>query len=81
MPLTPLSVISNPNTPQVIQRFRITHLQVAPPIIVMLARRPETKAYDLSSLKYIMCGAAPLSRELQNEVSDRFGVRLTQGWG
>lgn len=66
---------------EVIQRFKITHLQVAPPIIVMLARRPETKKYNLSSLKYIMCGAAPLSRELQNEVSGRFGFRITQGWG
>jgi 4-coumarate--CoA ligase len=47
----------------------------------MLARRPETKDYDISSLKYIMCGAAPLSRDLQNEVSDRFGFRITQGWG
>lgn len=47
----------------------------------MLARRPETKNYDISSLKYIMCGAAPLSRDLQNEVSDRFGFRITQGWG
>lgn len=70
-----------PQLTQVIQRFRITHLQVAPPIVVMLARRPETKSYDLTSLKYIMCGAAPLSRELQNEVSQRFGLRLTQGWG
>jgi 4-coumarate--CoA ligase len=66
---------------KVIQRYRITHLQVAPPIIVMLARRPETKNYDLSSLKYVMCGAAPLSKELQNEVVSRFGVSITQGWG
>lgn len=36
---------------EVIQRFRITHIQVAPPIIVMMGRRPETARYDLSSLK------------------------------
>ena len=66
---------------KVIQRYKITHLQVAPPIIVMLARRPETKNYDLSSLKYVMCGAAPLSKELQNEVQDRFKFAITQGWG
>ena len=66
---------------QVIQSFKITHLQVAPPIIVMLARRPETKKYDLSSLKYVMSGAAPLSKELQNEVSRRFKLSITQGWG
>lgn len=64
-----------------IQRFRITHLQVAPPIMVMLVKRPETAKYDLSSLKGILCGAAPMSKELQNEVSRRFNVVVKQGWG
>lgn len=66
---------------KVIERFKITNLQVAPPIIVMLGRRPETKNYDLSSLKYVMCGAAPLAKDLQNEVSQWFKLSITQGWG
>jgi 4-coumarate--CoA ligase len=66
---------------RVIERYKITHLQVAPPIMVMLARRPETAKYNLSSLKSILCGAAPLSRELQNEVASRFNVQINQGWG
>lgn len=28
-----------------------------------------------------MCGAAPLSFELQNEVSRRFNLVISQGWG
>jgi 4-coumarate--CoA ligase len=66
---------------RVIERYQITHLQVAPPILVMLGRRPETAKYNLSSLKYILCGAAPLSRELQNEIASRFNVQINQGWG
>lgn len=66
---------------RVIERYRITHLQVAPPIMVMLARRPETARYNLRSLQSILCGAAPLSRELQNEVASRFTVQINQGWG
>ncbi|KAF1810743.1 acetyl-CoA synthetase-like protein [Eremomyces bilateralis CBS 781.70] len=66
---------------RVIQTHRITHLQAAPPMLVMLAKRPETKKYDLSSVTDCMCGAAPLSRELQNEVSKRFGIEVIQGWG
>jgi len=66
---------------QVVESRKITHLQVAPPVIVMLVRRPETKKYDISSVKYIMCGAAPLSKELQNEVSSRYNLIITQGWG
>ena len=47
----------------------------------MLGKRPETKKYDLSSLQNILCGAAPLSKELQNEVSDRLNVKIVQTWG
>ncbi|RVX70429.1 hypothetical protein B0A52_05928 [Exophiala mesophila] len=59
----------------------ITHLQTAPPLLVMLSKRPEVASYDLSSLKDIICGAAPLSRELQNEISTRFNVLIRQTWG
>lgn len=64
-----------------IQRHRITHIQTAPPVLVMLAKRPETKKYDLSSLVNILCGAAPLSKELQNEVSTKFNLKVVQTWG
>lgn len=64
-----------------LQKYRITHLQTAPPILVMLDKRPETSKYDLSSLKNILCGAAPLSKELQNAVSRKFNVTIIQGWG
>lgn len=64
-----------------IQNHKITHIQTAPPILVMLAKRPETKNYDLSSLINVLCGAAPLSKELQNEVSDKIGLKVCQTWG
>jgi 4-coumarate--CoA ligase len=66
---------------RVIQTYKITHLQVAPPILVMLSKRPETAKYDISSVKHVLCGAAPLSKELQNSIKSRFGIRVTQGWG
>ncbi|BCS17229.1 acyl--CoA ligase [Aspergillus puulaauensis] len=65
----------------VIQRYRITHLQVAPPILIMLDKRPETSRYDLSSVKNILCGAAPLSLDLQNRIQKRFRTNVVQGWG
>lgn len=65
----------------VIGKYRITSLQVAPPILVMLSKRPETARYDVSSVKDVLCGAAPLSRELQNECQRRFQMQINQGWG
>lgn len=66
---------------RVIQTYKTTHLQLVPPVMVLLAKRPETAQYDLSSLTHILCGAAPLSRDLQNNVSDKFEVPINQGWG
>ncbi|ORY06908.1 hypothetical protein BCR34DRAFT_543052 [Clohesyomyces aquaticus] len=66
---------------RVIETYRVTHLQVAPPIMVMLSKRPETSKYDLSSVTDILCGAAPLSKELQNEISKKLDCEIVQGWG
>ncbi|KAF2748393.1 acetyl-CoA synthetase-like protein [Sporormia fimetaria CBS 119925] len=66
---------------RVIQTHKVTHLQIAPPIMVMLSKRPETANYDLSSVTDILCGAAPLSKELQNEISKKLNCEILQGWG
>jgi 4-coumarate--CoA ligase len=66
---------------RIIQTHKITCLQVAPPIMIMLSKRPETSKYDLSSVKDILCGSAPLSKELQTEISRKLGCEIVQGWG
>ncbi|KIX00282.1 uncharacterized protein Z518_10421 [Rhinocladiella mackenziei CBS 650.93] len=64
-----------------IQQFRITTMQLVPPVLVMMAKRHETAKYDISSIKHILCGAAPLSSDLQNEVMSRFNMVICQAWG
>jgi 4-coumarate--CoA ligase len=64
-----------------IQDQKVTHLQIAPPIMIMLSKRPETAKYDLSSVTDILCGAAPLSKELQTEISRKLDCEIVQGWG
>ena len=44
---------------------------VVPPIMVFLAKHPLVEKYDLSSLTDLMCAAAPLSQQLEDEVSER----------
>ncbi|KAF2815738.1 acetyl-CoA synthetase-like protein [Mytilinidion resinicola] len=66
---------------RIIQDHKVTHLQTAPPILIMLSKRPETSKYDLSSVTDILCGAAPLSKELQNSVSSQLNCEIVQGWG
>ncbi|RMZ87409.1 hypothetical protein DV736_g5361, partial [Chaetothyriales sp. CBS 134916] len=64
-----------------IEKYKITSLQAVPPVLVMLSKRPETSVYDLSSIKHILCGAAPLSKELQNDVGTKIGCVIAQAWG
>ena len=44
---------------------------VVPPIMVFLAKHPLVDEYDLSSLTDLMCAAAPLSQQLEEEVYAR----------
>ena len=64
-----------------VQKYRITNIVTAPPILVMLSKRHETNRYDIKSLKDIVCGGAPLSKDLQNDVAKRFGIKVKQTWG
>lgn len=64
-----------------IQRYKVTTIQAVPPVMNMLAKRTETAQYDLSSLKNIMVGAAPLSIELSNDLMRRFDFFIARGWG
>ncbi|KAI0634243.1 amp dependent CoA ligase [Trametes polyzona] len=54
-----------------IQRYRITNLCLVPPMVVLLCKHPAVSKYDLSSLRMLMCGAAPLSSELTTQLSAR----------
>lgn len=64
-----------------IQVYRITTLQLVPPILVLMSKHPDTNKYDLSSLTLALCAAAPLSKELQNHCSKKFGFNIIQGYG
>ena len=45
----------------VIQKHRVTYANIVPPILVALAKHPVVSNYDLSSLRMLFSGAAPLS--------------------
>ncbi|KAI0827402.1 acetyl-CoA synthetase-like protein [Trametes gibbosa] len=51
-----------------IQRYRVTHLYLVPPMVVLLCKSPIVKKYDLSSVYFVMAGAAPLSAELTDQL-------------
>lgn len=64
-----------------IATYRVTLAHFVPPIILAVARQPSLADYDLSSLKTIFTGAAPLSAELAREVAVRLSCFIKQGYG
>jgi len=64
-----------------IQNYRIEVAEVVPPIVVALAKHPAVGTYDLSSLKLITCGAAPLGAGIQCACEERLRTPVVQGYG
>jgi acyl-CoA synthetase (AMP-forming)/AMP-acid ligase II len=66
---------------QAVQDHRATQTVIAPPVALALARHPAVDRYDLSSLRFIGCGAAPLGKEIEEACEARLGCGFHQGYG
>ncbi|KAI0137007.1 putative phenylacetyl-CoA ligase [Xylariales sp. AK1849] len=66
---------------KLIQDYGITFAYIPPPIVLGLAKDPIVDKYDLSSLKWLNSGAAPLTHELINGLWERLTVPVKQGYG
>ncbi|KAF8850680.1 acetyl-CoA synthetase-like protein [Acephala macrosclerotiorum] len=66
---------------EIIQNHKITYTFVAPPVVLHLAKSPIVSNYDLSSLRMIISGAAPLTKELIHAVHGRLGTEVKQAYG
>jgi len=66
---------------ELIQTHHVSQFYAVPPIVLALAKHPIIDQYDLSSLRRIFSGAAPLGAELADEASARIGCVVSQGYG
>jgi acyl-CoA synthetase (AMP-forming)/AMP-acid ligase II len=66
---------------RLIEGHRITHLYVVPPVVLAFAKHPAVEGSDLSSLEFVLSGAAPLGAELAAACEGRIGVQTIQGYG
>ena len=64
-----------------IQEDRMTLEMAVAPIALALANHPDLEAYDLSSLRYIMWGATPITPSVAERVTERTGVRWLPAYG
>jgi len=64
-----------------IQTHQATRLFIVPPVALALAKHPLVDEYDVSSVKELFSGAAPLGPETEAAVGERFGANSVQGYG
>lgn len=66
---------------KLIQDHRMQRLFLVPPVVLAFAKHPLVAEYDLSSLRLIISGAAPLGAELTSACAARLGCVVAQGYG
>lgn len=64
-----------------IENDRITVEMAVAPIALAIASHPTLESYDLSSLRYIMWGATPVSAQVAETVTRRTGIGWVPAYG
>ncbi|MFT4299335.1 MAG: AMP-binding protein [Aeromicrobium sp.] len=64
-----------------VERLRPTYFSAVPTIYAILAALPEDVQPDTSSLRFVVCGAAPVTKELLETSQRRYGFTILEGYG
>lgn len=82
VPVYMMTKFDFPQFLETIQKEKITFTIVAPPVVLLLAKSPIVDNYDLSSLRVITSGAAPLGGDISRLVRERVPtICVKQGYG
>jgi 4-coumarate--CoA ligase len=66
---------------QYVQKYKCTFAYIVPPVVLMLGKADVVSKYDLSSIRMMNSGAAPLTKELVDAVHKRLKIPIKQGYG
>ncbi|XP_008223734.1 PREDICTED: 4-coumarate--CoA ligase 2-like [Prunus mume] len=67
---------------ELVERCKVTIAPFVPPIVLTIAKSPDLHRYDLSSIRMVMSGAAPMGKELEDAVRTKLpNAKLGQGYG
>jgi acyl-CoA synthetase (AMP-forming)/AMP-acid ligase II len=64
-----------------IDKYHITNVYLAPPAILAMTNVPNLSRFDISSLRVIQSGAAPLPPEIGERAKSLCGCIVSQGYG
>ncbi|KAL3532833.1 hypothetical protein ACH5RR_006354 [Cinchona calisaya] len=67
---------------ELVQKYKVTIAPFVPPIVLEIAKSPVVDKYDLSSVRMVISGAAPMGKELEDIVRAKLpNAILGQGYG
>ncbi len=64
-----------------IEKYRGNSLAAVPTLYIYMLAHPDSKRYDLSSMKYWLSGSAPLALDTWRKFKENFGAEIIEGWG
>lgn len=65
-----------------VERYRVTYIPAAPPLVVAMTKSDLVDKYDLSSLQLLGSGGAPLGEDVAQRFRAKFPhVEIVQGYG
>ncbi len=62
-------------------RFKATAFSGVPTVYAILLNSPDAARYDLKSLRFCICGAAPMPVEIFEAFEKKFGAFILEGYG
>jgi acyl-CoA synthetase (AMP-forming)/AMP-acid ligase II len=64
-----------------VQQYRVTRAELVPPMVLALASSDLVTGHDVSTLRVLTSGAAPLGADLARACGQRLGCRVKQMYG
>ncbi|MCP4691723.1 MAG: AMP-binding protein, partial [Desulfobacterales bacterium] len=66
---------------EVVEQYRVNFWSAVPAVYQILLSDPSRQKYDLSSLEFGVCGAAPLTEETFHKFQETFDIPIVEGYG
>ncbi len=66
---------------EVVEKYKINFWSAVPAVYQILLSDPSRQKYDLSSMEFGICGAAPLTEELARKFEETFKIPIVEGYG
>ena len=64
-----------------LEKYRVTTAPLVPPIVLGMVKNPAVDEFDLSRIRMVFSGAAPLGEDIARALSDKLGCPVVQGYG